>query len=177
MPKQKKAQKSSNSTVFLYSAIVALAVLCVVLLVAYVNKNKNVSQTSSPSISLGAMQYDLSSGKAVKRNDPSVKTLQAFLEADAAKEGCSSQSPAYEHVVAYTKDEAQVFIKYGCGAADLPIFAVQTNGVWKMLSPTNHFDAFGIPDCTYLADNIISKEIAPVCVNGIAAGTPTYTVR
>ena len=176
MPKTKKKQIDKRQTV-LYGIIAILAVLCVVLIFALAQKVNTDSEKLSPSISLGSMQYDFSSGKAVKRDDASVTVLKAFLEADSVREGCSVTAPAYEHVVAYTKDETQVFLRYGCGAADSPMFAVKTNDTWKELSPTNHFDGFGVPDCNYLADNSISKEIAPVCVTGDEKETPVYTVR
>jgi hypothetical protein len=178
MPKQKKL-KLPYLLPTLYASIAILIVLSLFLAIALVRENKaNPTDIESPSVSLGSMQYDFSSGKAVKRNDASVKTLQAFLEADAAREGCPNQIPAFEHVAAYTKDETQVFIKYGCGAADSPMYAVKTDGAWKTLSPTNHFDTFGIPNCKYLTDNDISKEIAPVCVNITGPETPaSYSVR
>lgn len=178
MPKQKKL-KLSYLLPTLYASIAILIVLSLFLATALVRENKaEPTDTESQSVSLGLMQYDFSSDKAVKRNDASVKTLQAFLEADAAREGCPNQTPAFEHVAAYTKDETQVFIKYGCGAADSPMYAVKTDGAWKTLSPTNHFDTFGIPDCKYLTDNEISKEIAPVCVNAIGPETPaSYSIR
>jgi hypothetical protein len=175
MPKQKNSP-TGKKILALYGIIAVLVALCGVLALGLAHRTEANTQ-KRPSVSLGAMQYDFSSGKAVKRNDAAVNELRLFLEADAAHEGCSPQSPAYEHVAAYTKDETQVFIKYGCGAADSPIYAVKTAGVWKLLSPTNHFDGFGIPDCDYLNSNTISKEIAPVCVNGAETGTPKYTVR
>jgi len=176
MPKQKKS-KLPQLVPVLYGAVVVLAILCLALLLALIYNDRPSVGKKSPSISLGSMQYDFSSGKAVKRSDSSVMGLEAFLETTAEHEGCPSQSPVYEHVVSYTKDETQVFLKYGCGAADSPIYAVKTDGTWKTLSPTNHFDSFDIPDCEYLTDYGISKEIGPVCANGIGTEASTYSVR
>lgn len=176
MPKQKKTKPNYFLPV-LYVVVGVLAVLCLVLCLALAHKDKAQADKKLPSVSVGMMQYDTTSGRAVKRTDASVKDLRAFLESEATHSGCPDQAPGYEHVVAYTEDETQVFLKYGCGAADSPMYAVKTNGAWKALSPTNHFDGFGIPDCNYLTDNNISKEIAPVCVNGIGTGTPVYTAR
>ena len=161
-----------------YALLIIFGVACIVLLVALVHKTNTGKPANVPHISLGSMQYDFTSGRAVKRNDPSVNTLKAFLETDAAHEGCPLGQPPYEYVVASTKDETQVFIHYGCGAADSPMFATKVNGAWKMLSPTNHFDTFGIPGCSYLAVNGISKEIAPVCANSLETGlAASYSVR
>jgi hypothetical protein len=182
MPKTKKKQIVSRQKV-LWGIILILVVICGVLVAALLNKTpvNTTSAKASPSISLGSMQYHFADGKATKRNDASVNDLRAFLEDKAAHEGCPVQAPAYEHVVAYTKDETQVFLKDGCGAADSPMYAVKTSGTWKALSPTNHFDYLGLPDCEYLADNSISSEIAPVCANTVQVGAPTgipqYLVR
>lgn len=181
MPTQKKAKKNHKQTMLLYGLIAVLLIACTILAFLLFHKTDTDKRTNVPQISLGAMQYDFVSGRAVKRTDASVTTLKAFLTTDAAHEGCPVDNPAYESVVAYTKDETQVFLHYGCGAADSPMYAVKLNGAWRMLSPTNHFDIFNIPDCRYLEANGISKEIAPVCANnvqdGLSTGTPKYSVR
>lgn len=177
MPKQKKKLRPVRLLSILYGATVGLIILSAALTLALIHKEKTNAGQKSPSISLGAMAYNFTDGKAVKRSDPSVKSLKMFLEADAAHEGCTSSAPVYEHVAAYTKDESQIFIKYGCGAADSSMYGIKLDGSWKMLSPTNHFNMFDIPDCQYVGDNNISKEIAPVCVNEITTQAPTYSVR
>lgn len=180
MPKTKKSNLSRSLPV-LYGGLIVLLVACFALSIALVHSTHRENKDTLPSISLGSMQYDFTSARAVKLTDASVNALKAFLQTDASHEGCPVGHPPYEHVAAYTKDETQVFIRYGCGAADSPIYAVKTNGAWKMLSPTNHFDGFDIPDCGYLDSYGISKEIAPVCANdvqvGTATGTPQYRVR
>jgi len=123
------------------------------------------------------MQYDFSSSKAVKRTDASITALAAFLQKEADQSGCKKSSPAYEHVVAYTQNEDQVLLKYGCGAADSPMFAVKKAGVWRGISPTNHFDTFDIPVCAYLTKYAISRQIAPVCLVDMHAQAASYRVR
>lgn len=181
MPKTKKKQFNHKQPI-LYGIIAGLTVACVVLAIALVHSGRQATaQKGSPSVSLGAMQYRFTAGKAIKRNDASVNVLKSFLDNEAAHSGCSATAPAYEHVVAYTKDETQIFLGYGCGAADSPMFAVKTNGIWRSLSPTNHFDSFGLPDCQYVTANNISNEIAPVCASdtqlGVPTGIPKYLVR
>jgi len=177
MPKQKKL-KTDKRLPILYALVLILAIVCAALTFAVAHKAQD---KKSPSISLGSMQYQFANGRATERDDRSVNGVKTFLETDAVHEGCPDQTPAYEHVVAYTKDETQLFIKYGCGAADSPIYAVKVHDAWKMLSPTNHFDVFGIPDCDYVAGKGISKEVAPVCAEDIQTDTspqaPQYTVR
>lgn len=153
--------------------LVSLSILVVALLYQ-ATKNPN-----TPSISLGAMGHQIVDGKAVKRTDVPVQSLKAFLHEKAANEGCPSDKSAYEHVAAVTKDENQALLKYGCGAADSPMYIVKKNGVWTSVSPTNQFDTFGIPSCEHLNEHAISKEVAPVCVNGLAVGGGdlTYSVH
>lgn len=170
MPKQ-KTPKINKNILILYAVLGILVFTCLALVLIY-----NCTVAKSPSISLGSLTYKIENDKAVKRDDVAVNDLRAFLEATAAHEGCTKQDPAYEHVIASTKDETQVFMKYGCGAADSPIYAIKKDGVWKTISPTDHFDLLGIPECGYLAENSISREIAPVCSDG-SITAPQYTVR
>ena len=171
MKKTKNKPTSNIRPILLYGVIGLLCVVCVLLLV----QHKNTSP--SPQVSLGAMQYRFLNGTSLKRRDASVKSLKAFLEYQAANEGCPSSEAAYEHVVAYTQDESQVLLKYGCNAATYPVFATKTNGTWSTLSPTNQFDDFDIPLCSYVTDHNISNEIAPVCANGTSAELTGYVVR
>lgn len=181
MPKTKKKPQQIN-TMTLWAVIAVLAVLCIGLLIALHNKDtNNKSSDMQASISLGSLQYSIANGKAAKRTDPSVTALRNFLTTEAAQAGCSAQAPAYEHVIAASSDEMQVMLKYGCGAADSPMYAVKANSTWQALSPTDHFDTFDVPDCAYVAQNHLDKEVAPVCANGVQNGVPTatpaYTVR
>lgn len=158
-----------------YWVAASLLLLCLILLFAVVHQSSTDPEAAvrKPSISLGAMQYDFSNGKAVTRTDAATTKLSAFLHDEAARSGCSKSAPAFEHVVAFSTDETQVLLKYGCGAADSPMYAVQTDGVWHSLSPSNQFDSFEIPNCDYVTAHDISSQIAPVCANG----NQTYSVR
>lgn len=182
-PKQKRSKisiqkkKSDKSKPVLVGIIMGLTVILVTLLVVQSNKNVN-SAPEEPHVSLGAMQYDFSSGKAVRRSDGTVIRLLAFLVATARKDVSANCEPYY-NVVAASSDEKQVLLKYGCGSPDARMFAVNKDGEWQTLSPTNHFDMFGIPECSYVSDNQIDKTIAPVCVSGLnSTDVPdTYSVR
>jgi hypothetical protein len=163
----------------LWSLTTVLLVACGVLLFLVLHKTPTNSQAaSSPtSVNLGSMQYQFVSGKAVKRTDASVTSLRSFLDSEAVHSGCPLQQTAVEHVARYTADETQVFLKYGCGAADSPMYAVKVNGVWKAISPTGHFDELDLPGCVYVAQNGISKQIAPVCSNTIELSIPATASR
>lgn len=177
MPAAKPAKKTTSpqSTLkFLWILIGVLVVTCSLLLLLLASTK---TERFEQSISLGMMRYRFSGGHMMMRNDSAVSALETFLNDEADRSGCSSMRPAYEHVLAFTSDESQALIKYGCGSADTPMYIVKTNGNWHSISPTNHFNTFDIPDCTYLASNNISKEIAPVCVDSTTSATPTYTVR
>lgn len=177
MPAAKTPKKTPTykpSTKFMWIIIVVLALTCSTMLLLLSSiKNERLEQ----SVSLGMMRYHFTGGRMMMRDDSAVASLDTFLNHKADTEGCSTMRPAYEHVVAYTKDETQALIKYGCGGADAPMYIVKTNGEWRTISPTNHFDAFDIPDCAYVASNNISKEIAPVCVDSVSSAAPAYTVR
>jgi hypothetical protein len=157
-----KSKTNARQTVkLLYAAGVALAVACGVLAVMLVKPENG--QTLSPDISLGPLTYKIENNRAVKRSDASVRELRTFLEDEAARSGCPADRPGYEYVVAYTDDESQVFLRYGCGAADSPMFAVKQDGAWQTLSPTNQFNVLHIPTCDHVEQNNISPQIAPVC--------------
>jgi len=180
MPKTKKIPRNNRAVNFYQSlpmpfAIVLVGLSILVITVLY----QSTRSASTPSVSVGSMGYQIVDDKAVKRTDASVQTLKQYLDEKAANEGCPSKEPAYEHVAAYTQDETQVLLKYGCGGATSSMHLVKKSGAWASVSPTNQFDNFDIPSCKYLDENSISKEIAPVCVNGLEAtsGTLTYSVR
>lgn len=176
MPKPKNKRRVSDVH-FIVGAVIILAVICGVLTFTLNHRDTPEVPTLAERVSVGAMRYRIEGDKAVRRTDASVTELQSFLEREADKSGCSASRPGYEHVVAYTKDESQVFLRYGCGAADSPMFAVKKDGVWKSLSPTNHFGMFNIPECSYLDANAISAEIAPVCVSDLTKSPSVYSVR
>lgn len=172
MLKQSKS-KSFRQVKVLYGILAVLAITCLVLVFLLVQKNKN----PAAEVSVGSMQYSFSGGKATKRNDKTVKSLQSFLEKQAAQSGCPADGPDREVVMLSTKDETQVLIDYGCYSGGSRMFVVRQGDGWKAISPTNHFDMLGIPGCEYIAENKISKEIAPVCVNETNDGPLTYHAR
>ena len=74
----------------------------------------NPAQTGSIA-SIGAMQYDFSSGKAVKRTDETVAKLKAFLVAEGNKSVGPNCPTVYHNVIVASPDETQVLLAYGCG--------------------------------------------------------------
>ncbi len=122
---------------------------------------------TAPSISLGAIEYDFSNGKAVKRQSPAINSLRVFLTNQAAKD-CTGMvadaQPSRYEVIAATKDVSQVLLGYGCGSTNAHMYAVRSGDSWRFISPTNHFDTlYGLPECDYIKQYGISREIAPVC--------------
>lgn len=119
-------------------------------------------------VQLGAMEYDFSSGKAIKKQTPATKSLRTFLQKQA-ETACGYgkdhyMGPSYFIVKAFTSNQKQVLLGYGCNSADANMFAVQKEGEWQLISPTNQFDPLtGAPQCSHVAKYGISKEIAPVC--------------
>lgn len=172
MPKTKRKQLNTLTTLRIIISL--LAVACVALVLVLIGTKEDTPRTS-PSVSLGIMEHVVQDGRATKRHDTAINELRGFLYREAAQSGCPAESPAYEHVVATNKDETQLLLKFGCGAADSPMYAAKVDGAWKSLSPTNQFDTLGIPSCEHLSTNNISREIAPVCVN--LGSEPTYLVR
>jgi len=179
VPKQTKIVKS-----VLFIIIIIMAGVLVSSLFTLYNKAKAKNDADAASISyvnLGGIQYKFADGKITLNNDASVTSLKTFLDKESTGSGCDDKKPGFEQVIAWTTDEKQVYLKYGCDAAVAPMFATQINGGWKAISPTNHFDIFNIPDCDYLTQNDISAKIAPVCANkvigGVATGKPKHIVR
>lgn len=189
-----KARPVNKTRVILFGIIILLVVTCTILSFAFYNKKAktefSANRDFSPTyVSLGAMQYnfDIVNNKAVKRTDASIKELSTFLTKVSNDSRCGSSSsslngPGYVYVVANSKDEKQVLLAYGCYYPGASMYAVKTDQGWKTIPPTNHFDAFEIPDCDYLTENNISSEIAPVCANklgdsGAPIGNPKYLNR
>lgn len=128
-------------------------------------------------INVGALGYTFSNGRAYQRNDANITSLKGFLTATARKDiqlGCKD---AYYSVIAANSSETQVFLRYGCDSPDSPMHAIKSRGSWELVSPTNHFDQFGIPDCTYTDQYVLDIAVAPVCVSNMATATPQYLVR
>lgn len=176
MPKRRK-KLVSKTTFPLFILIIVLATLSVVLSVLL-----SVADSSSTipaiNVSLGPLEYQIINNQPVLRSDPAVDSLRAILMSTAKKDiqlGCTS---SYYRVIAATSDEHQVLLNYGCSYPNANIFAVDSDGNWRLLSPTNEFNEFGIPLCDYVNQNGISPQVAPVCVNQIFQTTATsYQVR
>ncbi len=135
--------------------------------------------SNKPIVSLGMYEYDITNKKAVKRTDDTVTTLRSFLTAEAKDSGCIENGlwPSAYSVVAFTKDRSQVLLGYGCGETEARMFAVLKDGSWQAISPTNKFDVLtNAPECNYIQQYSISKEIAPVCFTASDA-TVKYKVR
>lgn len=151
------------------------------------NGTTTVSNVSwGPYVNLNALQFNIVDGKGTVRTDAAFKEIKTFLNNESANSRCGasgSAGPGYMHIRAWSADEKQLLLGYGCTEAGAQMYAININGEWKTISPTNHFDAFGIPDCNYLTENNISPEIAPVCANGldstsgVVTGNPKYLNR
>ena len=176
MPKRKK--KSVDKTRFsLITVIVLLVALCATLTVLLYGANTNLT-TTAINVNLGPLEYLVINDRPLLRSDPAVNSLRTFLAASAQKDvqlGCTS---SFYRVIAATTDEHQVLLNYGCSYPNANMFAVYTSGNWRMISPINEFNEFGIPVCSYADQNNISSEVAPVCVNQIFQTSATlYKVR
>jgi hypothetical protein len=156
--------------------IMLVIVACLGVATWFKDSDKPAQSDPGVHISLGAMQYSFTGATAVKRTDTTITGLQSFLEHYGQKDidlGCSS---TYYNVIAYTKDESQILLNYGCDYPNARMFGIRDGDSWKLISPTNHFDLFGVPECAYLAEYSISREIAPVCV-GQPMTNSDYQVR
>lgn len=142
--------------------------------------NKSISSRTGNIVELGSFRYDFSSGKAVKRPAEDVRALQSFLESEGAKSigkpGCDT---VYHQFVAASPDEHEILLRYGCSYPSASMYVVKQDGAWKVLSPTNQFDIFGIPLCSHVESNDIDRTIAPVCgrSSSVNLANLTYEVR
>lgn len=177
MPTKKSKKQFDKTKGILFGIIIGLTVIVVSLLVTQAQGTNASGVTIRPQVGLGAMQYDFKDGKAVKRSDETVNSLKAFLEAEVKKSDPKKCDAVYNVILA-SSDEKQVLLDYGCEFPGARMFAVNENGAWRTVSPTNHFDMFGIPECDYVNTNHIDKALAPVCVHWGDEDTPmTYSVR
>ncbi len=158
---------------FLVFAIL-LGMIAGVMLVKVLYKGEPLAMEQ---VQLGSYEYEIKDGKATKLSDEKTTSLRAFLQKEVNNSGCTTEGPALERVVTYTKDRSQVLLDYGCYWGGSHMFAIYTDGVWKTISPTNHFEIqYGLPECDHANLNGISKEIAPVCYTTSDANI-SYTVR
>lgn len=167
----------------LLAIIGILLILLLIVSIGYVKESVESEQETATDpaqtgsiASIGAMQYDFSSGKAVKRTDETVSKLKAFLVAEGNKSVGPNCPTVYHNVIVASPDETQVLLAYGCGDPGSRMFAVQIDGTWKTLSPTNQFDLFGIPLCDHVNSNNIDRSIAPVCATELSESI-SYQVR
>lgn len=169
----------TRTAAFLWICTLLAAIVCAVFILRLQREatGSHVASDTKIHVSLGVLAYEIKRGKAVKRHDASTAALYSFLSDAARKDIRSGCDTAYYSVVAYTPDKTQLFIKYGCAAPDSPIYAVKQHNTWNFISPTNHFDIFGIPDCTYVTAHNINPRIAPVCATNLNADSPQYATR
>jgi hypothetical protein len=179
--RSKKTKATQNTRLVVIEIIILLLVIVIGILFATAQRTNNSSVATIPSttsrVNTLAVAYDVSSGKAVKRTDPLTMSMRNFLETTADASGCPVSQPDYTTIVAATTNREQLFINYGCGAANSPAYVVYSDNNWKFLSPTNEFNPLGFPACDYLTENSISSQIAPVCVDNTESRTPHYMVR
>lgn len=132
-----------------------------------------------PFVSLGGMRYSIKDGRATIRRDAAVQELQSYLETRSQKEQCGELGAAHLAVKAYSPDETQVLLGYGCGNSEAPMYLKKSDKGWQAISPTNHFyGPFNLPECHYIDEYQLVAAVAPVCVERIdSTGAMTYHVR
>jgi hypothetical protein len=165
MKKTKNKQRFSKFEIVLSVLLVLALSAIVVLLVTYPknSSNNDSTATSGVFVNLHSVQFDISSGKLVKRTDDDFNKLNSFVNATGEKDielGCKS---VYYTSMVVSKDKKQVLFAYGCDHPSARMYAVENNGEWSFISPTNQFDEFGIPLCNYVDKYNIDPTIAPVC--------------
>lgn len=168
----KKNENFDKSKGILIVVVGVLILLLLALVVMYPktegSNGQNLASLSSPNGSiarLGPLEYDFSGDRAIKRTDTHLMSLKSFLIAEGEKSVGPNCNPVYHNVLMANADEKQVLLHYGCSYPSARMFAVRENEKWKLISPTNQFDTFGIPLCTHVDANNIDRAIAPVCVN------------
>ena len=167
MKKPKNKQRFSKFEIILsVLLILALSVIAVLLVTYPKNSSDNDSTaTNGVFVNLMSVQFDISSGKLVKRTDNDFNKLKSFVNTTGEKDialGCKS---VYYNSMLESKDKKQVLFAYGCDHPGARMFAVENNGEWNFISPTNQFDEFSIPLCNYVDKYNIDQTIAPVCHN------------
>ncbi len=166
MTKNKKCTQSCRRIIYILSGIIAVLIAALIILLVKQHtddKTETSKKANAISVELGSYQYDFQGTKAVKLSDENVTSLNDFLTAAAKKDISSNCKKTYYWVTAFSDDRKQVLLNYGCENPGSRMFAVQKSGKWKFISPTNQFDMFGIPLCSHVNQNDISKNIAPVC--------------
>lgn len=177
MKKNAKAQKHTLVVGSLVATIVILALaLGAVLIFRPAEKLANTSTNEGAFVSLGMMEYKIVGDRAIKRDDETVRELREFLTADAKKSLSDNCKSVHYNLQLASPDETQVYLKYGCEYASAPMYAIKGNGRWRTISPTNQFDMFGLPECSYVDKHAIHVSLAPVCFTDTGKELK-YTVR
>jgi hypothetical protein len=162
---------------------IALLLLALITLIVTYPRTANVPKSASAPegvfVSLGAMEYDFSSGKAVKVTDEKIVALRDFLTEQGKKDIGDVCPEVYYNVAATTEDKQQVLLDYGCTHPSAHMYVVYENNTWKMLSPTNNFSTLPVATCQHVNENNISPTLAPVCMNSTddPSVSSIYTIR
>lgn len=165
--------------IIVVSLAIALIGIIIVQAVA-INQNKDrIKSLDKIQVQLGSMNYDFSSGRATKVDDPSVAELQQLLEGMAGQDVAKGCTSSHYNLITASPDKKQVLLAYGCTHPSARMFVVKKDSGWETISPTNQFDIFGIPACRHVEENEIDKSIAPVCVEDPMNidGNAKHTVR
>lgn len=174
MPKNKTKFRIPKAITLDIRTLILLSVLLLaVATFAFLSvKDKNeATREEAINISLGTLAYRIENDRATERNDETTKSLRSYLEQRAEKNislGCTTVNYS---VMAHTEDESQLLMRFGCNHPTARMFVVRSGDTWEDISPSNQFDTFNIPKCEHVDNNGISKEIAPVCVNGWGSGS------
>ena len=170
-PANFKVTKSKNEimTAVLIGLVTALIVIVIGVILLHANQTSDktfqtAEKVDNGSVNLGSLGFRIEGDKAVTRNDSATQELRDFLKAEVKKSGCKDNN-GVAAVIAYSQNEKQLLLGYGCGNSAARMFAVKKDGEWKVISPTNQFNLFEIPSCKMVDENNISNEIAPVCQN------------
>lgn len=168
-----KKNKNFDKSKRIFIVIIGMLVLVILALVVMYPKaagddGQNTASISSANGSiarLGPLEYDFSGDRAVKRTDAHLMSLKSFLIAEGEKSVGPNCNPVYHNVLMASADEQQVLLNYGCSYPSARMFAVRENERWKLITPTNQFDTFGVPLCAHVDANSIDRTIAPICAN------------
>lgn len=177
MKKHTKTQKHTPVVGGLIATIVILALaLGAVLIFRPAEKLVRADVNEGTFVSLGMMEYKIVGDRAIKRNDAAVRELREFLTADAKKSLSENCKSVHYNLQLASPDETQLYLKYGCDYPSAQMFAIKENEGWKLISPTNQFDMFGLPECGYVDKYTIHVSLAPVCFTDTGKELK-YTVR
>ncbi|HEY0965681.1 MAG TPA: hypothetical protein VGE13_04350 [Candidatus Saccharimonadales bacterium] len=166
-PVKKSIRHRINTYNFFLILAVLLGMIAGVLMVKAFYQGEKLIRNSTPTVTLGMLEYEVKDEKAIKKSTSATTSLRAFLEERAA-EDCTAihadMEPSQYSVVAANDDVSQVLLGYGCGDLSSRMFAVRKDNNWRFISPTNQFDPLtNLPLCAHVKENSISKKIAPVC--------------